>query len=197
MPNLFPFLSYVFVVTFTPGPNNIMSMVNANKFGFRRTRGFLLGVFAGFSIVMILSSYFNLILFNLIPKIKVFMGILGAAYMIYLAFKIVTGKDHAEDNPKYNSFPAGVALQFVNPKGILYGITVVSNFILPYSRSDLFLVSSSIALGAVAYLSVSSWALFGAFFQRFLSKHRKPFNVAMGILLVYSAVSISGLVRFF
>ncbi len=174
-----------------------MSMVNANRFGFRKTRGFLLGVFVGFSIVMLLSSYFNVILFGLIPKVKIIMGVIGAAYMTYLAVKIITSKEPSKSpNAGYNSFGAGVAVQFINPKGILYGITVVSNFILPYSKSDLALIFFSIALALVAYGSVSSWALFGSLFQKFLSKYRKPFNAVMGALLIYSAVSILGIVRF-
>ena len=46
--NFTAFLSYVLVVSFTPGPNVVLSMVNANKFGFRKTFKFLLGIFVGF-----------------------------------------------------------------------------------------------------------------------------------------------------
>ncbi len=35
MPNLYPFLIYVIVTTFTPGPNNIMAMTNAMHDGFK------------------------------------------------------------------------------------------------------------------------------------------------------------------
>ena len=94
--NLGAFLSYVFVVTFTPGPNNIMAMANAGKYGFRRTLKFNLGVFTGFLVLLLSSSYFNLFLFNVIPKIRTFMGILGAGYMVYLAFKIMNGKEKKE-----------------------------------------------------------------------------------------------------
>ena len=48
MPNVFAFLSYVVVTTFTPGPNNVMSMSNASRYGFRRSMRFTTGVCAGF-----------------------------------------------------------------------------------------------------------------------------------------------------
>lgn len=32
--NLGAFLSYAFVVSFTPGPNNILSMLNGSKHGY-------------------------------------------------------------------------------------------------------------------------------------------------------------------
>ncbi|MDD4708424.1 MAG: lysine transporter LysE, partial [Firmicutes bacterium] len=35
MPNFTAFISYVLVTTFTPGPNTIMSMSNASRYGFK------------------------------------------------------------------------------------------------------------------------------------------------------------------
>ena len=67
---LLSFLLYVFVTSFTPGPNNIMAMLFANKYGFKKTLRFCLGVGAGFFVIMILVSYFNLLLKNFIPKIE-------------------------------------------------------------------------------------------------------------------------------
>ncbi len=213
MLNLSAFLSYIFVVTFTPGPNNIMSMANAIKYGYKKTLNFTLGVFTGFFIIMILCNYFNLILFNIMPKVKIFMGILGSAYMMYLAFKIMNSKEEKEeideednreisdgdisksnntklDENKSNLFITGVTMQFVNPKAILYGITVASNFIIPFYKSSLSLILSSIFLSFLSLISTSCWALFGSFFNKFLSKYERQFNIVMGVLLIYSAISI-------
>ncbi len=46
MPNFSAFLSYVIITTFTPGPNNIMSMSNASRYGFRKSLPFNVGVFS-------------------------------------------------------------------------------------------------------------------------------------------------------
>lgn len=186
------FLVYVFVMSFTPGPNNIMAMLFANQFGFKKTLRFCLGVGAGFFVIMILSSYFNLLLHNVIPKIELPMMILGAGYMLYLAYKIITSTTggNGNDGGKYNSFLAGILLQFVNPKGVLYGITVVATFILPYHNSHSSLLLLSLFLGFVGILSTGSWSLFGSVFQKLLSKYRQQFNIVMALLLVYSAVSI-------
>lgn len=186
------FLVYVFVMSFTPGPNNIIAMLFANQYGFKKTLRFCLGVGAGFFVIMILSSYFNLLLHNVIPKIELPMMILGAAYMLYLAYKILTSTTggNGNDGGKFNSFLAGMLLQFVNPKGVLYGITVVSTFILPYHSTHSSLLLLSLFLGFVGILSTGSWSLFGSVFQKLLSKYRQQFNIVMALLLVYSAVSI-------
>jgi len=186
------FLLYVFVTSFTPGPNNIMAMLFANKYGFKKTLRFCFGVSAGFFVIMLLASYFNLLLHNFIPKIELPMMILGAGYMLYLAVKILTSKNSEKDDDagKYNSFFAGMLLQFVNPKGVLYGITVVGTFILPYHTSNVSLLLFSFFLAVVGFMSTSSWSLFGSMFQALLSKYRNQFNVVMAFLLVYSAISI-------
>jgi cysteine/O-acetylserine efflux protein len=189
---LVPFLFYVFVTTFTPGPNNIISMSNANKYGFKKTLKFILGVTAGFAIIMLLSSYFNLLLYSFLPKIKFVMSISGGLYMLYLAIKIIMGKPSGKENnsEKLNSFLSGLILQFINPKVILYGITAISTFIIPFYKSSISLVLFSLLLAFIGFLATSCWGIFGAVFQKFLSKYERPFNTFMGLLLIYSAVSI-------
>lgn len=210
MVNLGAFLSYVFVVSFTPGPNNIMSMASSSKFGYKKTLQFILGVCTGFFVLMILCSYFNLFLFNIMPKVKIFMGILGAGYMIFLAIKIMKSKEEIDtknDESKknklnssrsdINSFFTGMAMQFVNPKAILYGITVISNFIIPYYKSSISFILFSFFFSVVGFMSTSSWALFGFLFNKFLSKYKSQFNIIMGLLLIYSALSVSGITHLF
>lgn len=190
--SLLSLLLYAFVTSFTPGPNNIMAMLFANKYGFKNTIRFCLGVGAGFFAILLLSSYFNLLLKNFIPKIEFFMTILGAAYMLYLAIIIIMSKssDNDTDSGKYNSFTAGMLLQFINPKGILYCITVISTFIIPYHTSNSSLLFYSVVLALIGFMGTLSWNLFGSIFKAFLSKYRHQFNIIMALLLVYSAVTI-------
>lgn len=85
----FHFLSYAVITTATPGPNNIMSMSNAGRYGFRRSFPFNLGIWCGFSIVMLICTFFCNTLSGVIPKIKTPMLIAGAAYMLYLAWAVL------------------------------------------------------------------------------------------------------------
>ncbi|WP_040952355.1 LysE family transporter [Gorillibacterium massiliense] len=189
---ILPFLLYVFVMTFTPGPNNIMSMSNANRYGFKKTLRFIFGVSFGFLVILLLSSYFNLLLYSIIPKVKLVMGILGSLYMVWLAYRIMmssSGKKGA-DNERLNSFLSGFGLQFINFKGILYAITAFSSFVIPYYRSNGILILISAFMAIVFFSASLCWAGFGSLFQRFLSKYEKPFHIIMGLSLLFSAVSI-------
>lgn len=121
---LFSFLLFVFVTSFTPGPNNIMAMAFANKYGLKRTTTFCLGVGVGFFVITLLCVIFNLLLKNLMPMIEFPLTIFGVGYMLYLALKILTSKHNEDSNEEGNKnfFLIGTLLQFVNPKGILLAL---------------------------------------------------------------------------
>ncbi|HDR7602089.1 LysE family translocator [Bacillus mycoides] len=189
---IFSFLLFVFVSSFTPGPNNFLAMTYAKQYGLKRSITFCLGVAFGFFIITSLCSFFNIVLINILPLIEFPFKILGVAYMLYLAFKILTSKGNTDTNEKSNKniFLVGIMLQFVNPKGILFGLTVVSTFILPYYHSYSSYLFFSLFLGIVGLMSTFSWCLFGSMFQKLLLKHNRIFNIIMAVLLVFSAISI-------
>lgn len=189
------FILFVAITSFTPGPNNFMAMTYAQKFGLRRIISYCYGVAGGFFLIIMLSSVFNKLLTKFMPVIELPLTIFGAAYMLYLAFKIVTSKYYVvenanESNEIRNLFIVGILLQFINPKGILFGIAVVSSFILPYYDTYSSYFVFALLLGAIGLLSSFSWGLLGSVFQKKILRHHKLFNMVMAILLVYSAISI-------
>ncbi|MCG7436540.1 MULTISPECIES: LysE family transporter [Lysinibacillus] len=190
---IFSFLVFITITSFTPGPNNFMAMVFAKQYGLSKTLPFCFGVGIGFFIIIALSSFFNIVMLNILPTIKLPLTIFGVGYMLYLAFKIVTSKEQEESNnveERRNLFFIGTFLQFINPKGILFGITVVATYILPYNSSYISYLLFSLFLGFIGIISTFSWALCGSVFQKVLQQHRQLFNIIMALLLVYSAFSI-------
>lgn len=193
--NWLAFLSFVFIAFWTPGPNNILAMANANKVGYKKTAFFCLGVTTGFSILLFISIYFNYWLYGIMPKIKLVMGLIGALYMLYLAYLILKSNSHKNEQVyKIATFKQGVLMQYINPKAILFSITISSNFIVPYFNSWYSYILISIALGILAFFATSTWALIGSVLNKIFSKYEKIFNLIMVILLVYIALSISGII---
>lgn len=188
---LYDFLIYCFITAYTPGANNLLSMSNAIRLGFRRSIRFNFGIFAGFLSVMTICTIFSATLYSILPKIKIVMQILGAAYMIYLAWKVLkTSSDLNSENEKDASFISGMLLQFVNPKIYIYAITAMSLYILPVYQSVGTLTIFTIILSLIGASGSFVWALFGAAFCKFFSKHTKIVNSIMAALLVYCAVSL-------
>ena len=85
--NWFSFLTYAVITAVKPGPNNIMSMTNAGKKGFRKALPFNFGILVGFTVVMLVCTLFCSVLTTLIYLIKTPMLVVGSAYMLYLAYE--------------------------------------------------------------------------------------------------------------
>lgn len=189
--HLYEFLIYCFVTAYTPGANNLLSMSNAIRLGIRRSIRFNLGILVGFSIVMTACTVFSTTLFALLPKVKLFMQILGAAYMLYLAWKVWKSSLNLDTaNGKEASFLSGVILQFLNPKIYIYAITAMSLYILPVYHTTGALIGFTILLSLIGASGSFIWAFFGAAFCKFFAQHTKAVNLVMALLLVYCAIAL-------
>ena len=190
--NFAAFFSYIFLTAFTPGPNNIMSMSIAGKYGFWKGLRFNWGVFFGFLFVMTGCAVFTRFLYSFIPVLEPVMIYVGAAYILWLAWTVWRDAPHSESSGRIetNSVLNGMILQFINVKVILYGLTAMTTFILPYYRSIPALIVFILILSLMGLVGTCCWALFGAAFNRFFSSHRKLLNLGMAIFLVYCAISL-------
>ncbi len=184
-----PVMILIIVSTYTPGPNNIMSSSSASKNGFYKTLPFMFGVLVGTFLVFILTGIFNVILFDNISIIVKYIGYIGAIYMAYLAYKIITTDvaDMKSDIGTKNLFFKGILLTFVNPKVIVFGLTV-TGLIVEWGINLFELIFLSMILAAFCFSAVIIWGAFGYFFMKFLSKYQKIFNIAMASLLLFSAL---------
>ena len=186
------FLSYAVVTAVTPGPNNIMSMSNAGRLGFRRAFPFNLGVWAGFSVVMLICTFFCNALSDIIPKIRTPMLILGAIYMLWLAWKTFKSPPVEDNDGKTKGgFIYGLVLQFVNPKIYIYCIVSMEAYILPYYHGKwIELTLFALLLAFKGFVFTLCWALFGSAFKLLFSKYSRVTNTIMALMLVYCAISL-------
>ena len=185
------FLSYAVVTAITPGPNTIMSMSNAGRLGLRRSFPFNLGIWLGFSIVMLLCTVFCGTLSALIPKIRLPMLVIGAAYMLWLAWKTFRSTSAIQEDSRGGGFVSGMLLQFVNPKIYIYGVVSLEVYILPYYQGRwAALALFALLLAFIGFTFTLLWALFGSVFKLLFSRYARVTNTVMALLLVYCAVSL-------
>jgi threonine/homoserine/homoserine lactone efflux protein len=162
----------------------------AKNAGFKKSIPFSAGIFTGIFIVMMLCLIFSNILYSIIPKIQLPMKLFAAAYMVFLIIKtVMPQKEHAVKNNR-GTFIAGALLQLVNPKLIIYGITAMSSFIIPYFNETPVFILFALLLAFVSVTATLCWALFGSLFTVLFSRHGKLLNIIMAILLLYCAVSL-------
>lgn len=188
------FISYILVTAFTPGPNNLMALTNAAKFGLRKGIIFSSGVFLGFLIDMSLCAFLTTALYNSIPMIEPIMKVIGALYIIFLAINVLRDKQNKQDDEESqlnaSSFFTGAIMQLINVKVIIYGVTAMTTFVIPTAQSIVGIISGILFLSTVGFLGTVSWALFGSLFQNVFIKYHKQMNLIMAILLIYCATMI-------
>ena len=103
---------------FTPGPNNLMAMANAARYGMGKTFRFSLGVSLANALFLILGCLLQHSLKRVIPGIEPWMNGAICLYMVYLAWKMLSVHfqegDFHEKAP-LNSIITAFFLQFLNP----------------------------------------------------------------------------------
>jgi len=88
-----PFVTYTFVMSITPGPNNVMLTASGANFGFRRTVPHILGVGVGFVVQLLAVCAGLSALFARWPALQSALGWVGAAYLLYLGWRMLGRMD--------------------------------------------------------------------------------------------------------
>jgi threonine/homoserine/homoserine lactone efflux protein len=185
-------LVFAFVTSITPGPNNLMLLSSGVNFGFGRTIPHMLGIGAGFvSLLLGVGVGFGALL-KAYPQLDLALKVAGAAYLLYLAWRIGTSRSMADRggaSGRPMTFLQAAAFQWVNPKAWVMAITAMAVYTNP-QRPFASMLMVAVAFGIVNVPCVSSWAAFGLALRGFLADpaRLKWFNIAMGLLLAATLV---------
>ena len=193
-----PFLSFVLVTTFTPGPNNISSASMGLLHGYHRSLGYMLGISAGFFCIMLLCAYVSSTILQYLPLLEPILRIIGALYILWLAWHTARASyafDSSGQRPL--GFKKGFLLQAFNPKVAVYGLTIYSTFLAPAAGNIAALSLFGLFFAFMSFCSISTWALCGAAIKNSLRrpKVRAAVNGLLVLLLIYCALDISGLLE--
>lgn len=150
------------------------------------------GIWTGFLTIMLLCAVFSVGLGKLLPGVVPYLKYIGAAYILYLAFTVLKRKPvQADDGTgKAPSFASGFLLQFINVKVILYGISALSSYVLPYESGVPALIFFAFFLTFFGATGNLVWALIGSIFQKWYNKYYIAFNIIIALLLVRCSVKL-------
>ncbi|MBM7587647.1 threonine/homoserine/homoserine lactone efflux protein [Bacillus pakistanensis] len=188
--NLTSFLIYCMIVTFTPGPTNIVILSTVHNFGTKKAMEYTYGATVAFGLLLVISAILNSMLMTIIPKILMVMQIIGSIYMFYLAYQTYKMDTSNPTVIQSATFMSGFLMQFLNPKVVLFTMTVIPSFIIPNYTAVPAVTISVLAITFIGFLAFLTWVLFGTLFKKFLQNHSKIVNVMMALFLAYSALMI-------
>ena len=186
-----PYATYSFVMSITPGPNNVMLTASGANFGFRRTVPHLLGISAGCAIQMISVCAGLGALFTRWPVLQTVLQWAGAAYLLWLGWKLVRSREVAEGHaPQPITFLHAAAFQFVNPKAWVMSLSAVALFLpagMSMPAASAYLIVMMVIINIPC---ISTWALFGTALRGLLQRRpaRLVFNISMAVALAATGV---------
>ena len=190
-PSLLPLIFFSVAAAFTPGPNNILGSYSGFNFGIKKSLPLIVGVTFGYTFLLIVLAAGLIAIFKTYPLLQIILKICGSLFLIYLAYKI-SFQNKLEQRTVANpvNFFDTFTFQFVNPKGVIIGITTISTFVEAGSN---YLLHSFIVIGVsscVAVTSITSWCLLGKFLRRFATNEKfiQIFNYVMSFLLIVCVI---------
>lgn len=125
-------------LTLTPGPNGLLALTHGAIYGRRKTIATILGGSVGFASVIALSMFGIGALLAASVEILTFLKFVGGAYLIWLGISVwrspVIGNQETKPikNVKSSSlFRQGALAALTNPKGILFFVAFLPQFLDP------------------------------------------------------------------
>ena len=189
-----PLALFALVSSITPGPNNVMLASSGLNFGFRRSMPHLLGVNLGFTLMIFLVGIGLGSVFQQVPELYTVLKYAGAAYLLYLAWKIANsgGMEDGAVSGKPMTFLQAAAFQWVNPKAWVMAVGVIATY-TPQAGFFANLVIATVVCGIVNLPSIGVWVTFGTALRRVLHKPWaiRAFNISMALLLVASLYPVA------
>lgn len=180
------------VAALTPGPNNLVVLRTASRDGLRGALPAIAGVVLGGLALLCMMAVGAGTAFAAWPALRRWLGIAGAAYLLWLGAALVVdglraNRSHVDVDA---ALPAGtlglIGFQFLNPKSWVMVLTVIASVPADGLRGYLPLAALFVAIPTGCLLL---WAALGALLARWLSRPRvrRGTDVGMGALLVASA----------
>tara|TARA_Y100000590_G_scaffold191872_2_gene218233 strand:- start:2989 stop:3597 length:609 start_codon:yes stop_codon:yes gene_type:complete len=186
--------AYNFVMYVTPGPNNSILTASGIKYGFFRSVPNIFGIPTGHGFQLALVCLGLGSLFTQFPILLDILRYIGAAYIIYLAYRMFGSLNinSAEEKSRPLKYYEAILFQFVNPKAWVICITAVSLF---YPEKENLLVGTifMVLMSTIINIpSISIWAFGGSVIRYYLknNKLKKILEWFLALLLIGTAISV-------
>ena len=191
-PEILSMALFWIVAAYTPGPNNVIASYSGFNFGIRKTLPHIFGVAFGFTFLIFLLTIGLVNIFKIFPIIQESLKYLGSFFLMYLAYKIYFSEiDSEKKNENPVKFIETFLFQFLNPKGVLIGIIIVSTYV-EYGENYLAYASQVIFFAFLVSLSsITFWTFVGKYLRKFATNEKfiKYFNCVMSLLLILSIIT--------
>lgn len=183
---------------YTPGPTNIACTSIGIKYGVKQSINFIYGSVIGFSLVTLLSGLFSKILFTVLPSLELILRLVGSVYILYLTYNILNADYsfsiyNGEIRTQPLGFKHGILMQLVNPKMIIFVLTLYTVFLCPITNNIPLILFFTLILGVIEFGANFFWAFLGSSVRHFLNQQHliKAVNFILSMLLIFTAFRLT------
>ncbi len=183
-------------LSLTPGPNGLLALTHGALYGARRTVFTILGGSVGFAAVIALSMFGIGALLAANVGLLVLLKWLGGAYLVWLGIQVwrspalAQSRTEAKLTSGRSLFQAGLFSALSNPKGILFFVAFLPQFIDPAQSLFVQFVIRAATFVVIEFFYELIVASLADRIQPWLKKVGKTFNrvfggvfIGIGILL--------------
>lgn len=185
------FFLFSLVAAITPGPSNVMLTASGAISGIARGLPCLVGVAAGMGLLIFGVALGIGQIITLHPAMLTVLNWLGAAFLLYLAWKIaVSGPLRDGAGKKPVGFAGAALFQWINPKSWLVSTSAAGAYLHAEAGALLQALVFAGLFVAAALPSGFLWLAFGASLQRYLRDARTA-RIVNGVMAAGLAASVA------
>lgn len=185
------FLLYCYIGAITPGPANLTSLAAALRYGRKPALRQWRGIFFGFFLVSMASVLVTWLLGTMLNEYVGYLAWVGAAYILWMAWHMLRSSGvEAEDNPDQPTFRRGLLVQLTNVKIMVFCLTALASYVLPYTDSFWWLLGVGLFLPFTGPMANLVWLFAGASLQKLFSRHHRAVDIVLALSLVACAVNL-------
>jgi threonine/homoserine/homoserine lactone efflux protein len=184
-------------LTFTPGPNGLLALTHGAIYGTRKTIATILGGSVGFATVIGLSLFGIGALLAASAQLLIVMKYVGGGYLIWLGIQVWRSPSIGETKtavPKNVSsfllFRQGLLAALTNPKGILFFVAFLPQFIDPNISLLTQFVWMALTFVVIEFLYELAVASATNRIKPFLAKFGKKVNRVFGGLFIAIGIAL-------
>ena len=178
----------------SPGPAPLALAATGATFGIKNGMPFLIGILLGLCVVIIGTAAGMAALLATMPATRTGVQLLGALYILYVAYKIATAPIlNAQDTDiTAPSALDGFMLNLLNPKAYAAFLAIFTQFVLPFTDPFIGLIATAFTCFLVAIMVDIIWLCLGGVLRPVFETPRaaRAMRVTFALLMIV-AVAIA------
>lgn len=192
------FIPACFALNMAPGPNNLLSLTNAKRYGVRTACLAGIGRLIAFVGMITLAATGLATLLYTSEKIFLVIKVVGGLYLLWLAYQLwgadTTASDSAET--QHMSLFELARQEFLlaagNPKAILIFTAFLPQFVEPSGNVGLQFLVLGVLFLLLEWVAIAGYAYAGSFLSQWFSRPamRRLFNRSCATLLASAGVGL-------